>query len=62
MHREYRLNTKGRDFVVGGIHETYHGRTVVPEPVKIGSANFIGTGAIFNGRLTVIRNLVDSHV
>jgi len=40
---------------VKGVVKTYHGHTPVKMPVTIGNVNFIDTGAVFVGNLTVVQ-------
>ena len=47
------LNTS-MDYKVEGIYKTFHGHTPVDAPVVIGNSNFIDTGAVFSGNLTLM--------
>ena len=45
---------KTRDMSVTNMYKTYHGHTVIPLPKQVGNTNFIDTGAVFNGNLTLM--------
>jgi len=42
---------------VKGVDLTYHGHTPTPDdiPVRLGDTNFIDTGAVFGGKLTIVQ-------
>jgi len=43
------------EYIIDNVHETYHGHSIIDQPVKKGNSNFIDTGAFNNGVLTMIQ-------